>query len=78
MKLKIGMPEFLILFSLLMYPQSFWFSIIAFGLGTLGRVFDYTLEYNLEHKKTEALNSEITNAADAIRNIFKKDNLDEH
>ena len=78
MKLKIGMPEVLVLFSLFMFSQSFWFSVIAFSLGTLGRIFDYVLVWSLEQKKTEALNTEITNAAESIRNIFKKDNLDEH
>ena len=73
MKVKFGMPELLILFSLFMFAQSFWFSVAAFSLGTLARVFDYVLHWSLEQKKAEALNEEITNAADAIKNIFKND-----
>ena len=73
MKLKLGMPEVLVLFSLFMFAQSFWFSVIAFSLGVLGRFFDVVMEKRLEQKKAEAINSEINNAADAIRNIFNTD-----
>ncbi|OUW75240.1 MAG: hypothetical protein CBD74_14850 [Saprospirales bacterium TMED214] len=73
MKLKLGMPEVLVLFSLFMFSQSFWFSIIAFSLGLLGRFFDFVMEKSLEQKKAEAINSEINNAADAIRNMFNTD-----
>ena len=78
MKLKFGMPEVLILFSLFMYTQSFWVSVISFVLGVTGRLFDYVLHWSLEQKKAEAINSEINNAADAIRNIFRTDSQDEH
>tara|TARA_X000000950_G_C13833612_1_gene627233 strand:+ start:67 stop:303 length:237 start_codon:yes stop_codon:yes gene_type:complete len=78
MKLKIGMPEVLVLFSLFIFELSFWFSIIAFSIGILGRLFDYVINWNIEQKKVEALNSEITGAADAIRNIFRTDPADEH
>lgn len=73
MKLKLGMPEVLVLFSLFMFSQSFWFSVIAFSLGVLGRFFDFVMEKSLEQKKAEAINSEINNAADAIRNMFNTD-----
>ena len=73
MKLKLGMPEVLVLFSLFMFAQSFWFSVIAFSLGVLGRFFDFVMQQSLEHNKAEAINSEINNAADAIRNIFNTD-----
>ena len=73
MKLKLGMPEVLVLFSLFMFSQSFWFSVIAFSLGVLGRFFDFVMEKSLEQKKAEAINSEINNAADAIRNMFNVD-----
>ena len=73
MKLKLGMPEVLVLFSLFMFSQSFWFSIVAFSLGVLGRFFDFVMEKSLEQKKAEAINSEINNAADAIRNMFNTD-----
>lgn len=78
MKLTFGMPEVLVLFGLVMYTQSFWFSIIAFVLGVLGRMSDYLLHWSLEQKKSEAINTEINNAADAIRNIFNVDTKDEH
>ena len=70
MKLKFGMPEVLVLFSLFMYTQSYWFSVIAFVLGTLGRMFDYLITWSLEQKQAEAMSSEINNAAAAIKNIF--------
>ena len=73
MKLKLGMPEVLVLFSLFMFSQSFWFSIVAFSLGVLGRFFDFVMEKSLEQKKAEAINSEINNAAAAIRNMFNTD-----
>ena len=78
MKLKLGMPEVLVLFSLFMFSQSFWFSIVAFSLGVLGRFFDFVMEKSLEQKKADALNSEINNAADTIRNIFGTNSKNEH
>ena len=78
MKLKFGMPEVLVLFSLFMYTQSYWFSVIAFVLGTLGRMFDYLITWSLEQKQAEAMSSEINNAAAAIKNIFSTDIKNEH
>lgn len=78
MKINLGMPEVLVLFSLFIYTQSFWFSVIAFVLGTLGRLSTYLLDWSLEQKKAEAINSEINNAADTIRNLFNSDNKNEH
>ena len=71
MKFKFAMPELLIVFSLFMFSQSFWFAIIAFSLGVISRTFEYVLTWSLEQKKAEAINEEITNAADALKNIFK-------
>ena len=78
MKINLGMPEVLVFFSLFIYTQSFWFSVIAFVLGTLGRLSVYLLDWSLEQKKAEAINSEINNAADTIRNLFNPDNKNEH
>ena len=69
--IKFGMPELLVTVSLFLYSQSFWFSIIAFCLGVLARFMEYMLYWSLEQKKAEAINSELTGAAETLRNIFK-------
>ena len=56
MQVKIGMPEILVLFSLVMYSQSFTFSIIAFCLGLFSRLGTYLIDYGTEQKKVEAIN----------------------
>ena len=75
MQLKIGMPEILVLFSLLIYSNSFTFSIIAFCLGLSGRLFDYITQYSIEMKKAEAVNQNIEDMGQALSGLFgaKKD-----
>jgi len=69
--IKFSMPELLVVVSLFLYSQSFWFSIIAFSLGVLSRFMEYILNWSLEQKKAEAINEEITGAAEALKSIFK-------
>ena len=40
------MPEILIIFSLMMYPLSVPFSILAFTLGLMARIIDYLMSYS--------------------------------
>jgi hypothetical protein len=70
MQLKIGMPEFLILFSLLIYSNSFTFSLVAFCLGIAGRLFDYVTQHSLELKKAEAVNQNIEEMGQALSGLF--------
>ena len=70
MQLKIGMPEILILFSLLIYSNSFTFSLVAFCLGIAGRLFDYVTQYSLELKKAEAVNQNIEDMGQALSGLF--------
>ena len=70
MQLKIGMPEILILFSLLIYSNSFTFSLVAFCLGIAGRLFDYVTQYSLELKKAEAMNQNIEDVGQALSGLF--------
>lgn len=69
--IKFGMPELLVTVSLFLYSQSFWFSIIAFSLGVTSRFMEYILNWSLEQKKAEAINNELTGAAETLKNIFK-------
>ena len=75
MELKLGMPEFLILFSLVMNSQSFTFSVIAFSLGLVGRIFDYVMNYSIEMKKAESINQSVDELGTAFKDLFgaKKD-----
>ena len=75
MQLKIGMPEILILFSLVIYSQSFTFSVIAFCLGLFTRGFDYIAQYSVEMKRAETLNQSLDEVGTAFKDIFggKKD-----
>ena len=69
--IKFGMPELLVVVALFLYSQSFWFSIISFSLGVVARFMEYIMNWSLEQKKAEAINEEITGAAEALKNIFK-------
>ena len=75
MQVKLGMPEILILFSLLMYSQSFTFSIIAFVLGLSGRIASYIMDWGIEQKKAEALSQNVDDLSSAFKDLFggKKD-----
>ena len=70
MQLKIGMPEILVLFSLIIYSNSFTFSLVAFCLGIAGRIFDYVSQYTIEMKKAEAMNQNIEEMGQALSGLF--------
>ena len=70
MDIKIGMPEILVLFALVIYPQSFTFSATAFCLGLLGRIFSYVMNYSIEMKKTESLNQSVDELGNAFKDMF--------
>ena len=70
MKLKLGMPEVLVLFSLFMFEMSFWFSIVSFSLGVFGRVVDYITNYSLEMKKAESINQSVDDLGNAFKDLF--------
>ena len=56
--IKIGMPEVLVLYSLIMYPQSYILSLVALVLGIVSRLVCYTSEKDLDDKlKLQQLNS---------------------
>ena len=71
--IKFAMPELLVVCSLFLYSQSFWFSIISFTLGVLARFIEYVLTWSAEQKKAEAINEEFNNAAETLKNLFKTD-----
>ena len=75
MQVKLGMPEILIIFSLIMYSQSFTFSVIAFCLGLVSRSCVSLLEHGVEAKKAEALNNTAEELGQQFKDIFgaKKD-----
>ena len=70
MNIKLGMPELLVLFSLFMYSQSFWFSIVAFNLGLVGRIVQYLMDYSTELKKAEAINQSVDELGTAFKDLF--------
>lgn len=70
MDIKIGMPEILVLFALVIYSQSFTFSATAFCLGLLGRIFSYVMNYSIEMKKTESLNQSVDELGNAFKDMF--------
>ena len=70
MKVKLEMPEILVLFSLFMYSQSFWFSIIAFSLGLGSRLINYLIEYGAEMKKKEVIDQNVEELSSAIKDMF--------
>lgn len=70
MDIKIGMPEILVAFALLMYPQSFTFSTVAFCLGLCGRIFSYVMNYSIEAKRAETLNQSVDDLGNAFKDMF--------
>ena len=70
MQVKLGMPEILVIFSLLMYSQSFTFSIIAFCLGVFSRVAAYLVDYGQETKKVEAINQTAEDFSSVLTGLF--------
>jgi len=75
MQIKLGMPEILVLFSLLMYSQNLYFSLTAFSFGLLGRIIEYLIVYGAEMKKVEATNKNIDELGTVIKDMLgdKKD-----
>lgn len=73
MKIKIAMPEILVLFSLLMYPQSFTFSIVAFVLGLTGRIFSYVMDFHEKQTQAQSVKEGVDEMAEALKGIFKSD-----
>jgi len=63
-KINIGMPEILIIFSLFMYSQSFWFSVIAFSIGVISRLCAVALDRAEEQEKIKKTSEIIEQSAD--------------
>ena len=74
MNIRFSMPELLVLFSLIMYSQSYSFSVLAFCLGLAGRIMAYLIEYSVEQKKAESMKGDIEEVANAFKGIFNGDN----
>ena len=70
MNVKLGMPEVLVLFSLFMYSQNFWFSIIAFTAGVIGRFCTYILETGAKAKLAEQKKQDVDSVAEFVKDIF--------
>ena len=73
MKIKIAMPEILVLFSLLIYPQSFTFSIVAFVLGLTGRILSYVMDFHEKQTQAQSVKEGVDEMAEALKGIFKSD-----
>ena len=73
MKIKIAMPEILVLFSLLMYTHSFTFSIVAFVLGLTGRIFSYVMDFHEKQTQAQSVKEGVDEMAEALKGIFKGD-----
>jgi len=75
MNIKIGMPEILVIFSLMIYTHSYTFSSIAFVLGILARIIQYLMDYSEKLKKAETLTNSVEEAQEVLKDLFnvKKD-----
>jgi len=51
MNIRFGMPEILVIFSMLLYQSSQTFSIIAFIMGVLASVVVYAINFKDEEKE---------------------------
>lgn len=75
MNIKIGMPEILVIFSLMIYTHSYTFSCIAFVLGVLARIIQHLMDYSEKLKKAETLSNSVEEAQEVLKDLFnvKKD-----
>jgi hypothetical protein len=73
MNIKLSMPEILIIFSLMMYPLSVPFSILAFALGLIARIIDYLMSYSEKLKKSESINESVEEVAEVLKGLFNVD-----
>ena len=75
MNIKIGMPEILVIFSLMIYTHSYTFSSIAFVLGIFARIIQYLIDYSEKLKKAETLSNSVEEAQEVLKDLFnvKKD-----
>jgi len=74
MDIKLGMPELLLIFSLVVYSQSFTFSVIAFCLGVSARIVGYVMNYSIQMKKAETLEQNVEDLGKAFTDIFSVKN----
>ena len=70
MNIKLGMPEILVLFSLVMYSQSFTFSVIAFCIGVFSRLSTYLIDYGTEVKRAESINQSTEELGNVFKDVF--------
>ena len=66
MKITIGMPEILVLFSLLIYHNNFWFSIVAFCLGVGSRLASTSIEQAERKQRILAISNLVTTTVASI------------
>ena len=72
MKIKFGMPEALVIFSVLMYSNSFWFSVIAFCLGVLSSLASFLIEYSEKQEQSKQLTDEAAKAQKTLSNFLSR------
>jgi len=70
MNIKFSMPELLVLFSLFMYSQSFWFAVGAFTLGVISRLTVYLLDYGKELKRAENLSNGLDELSATVKDML--------
>lgn len=70
MKLVIGMPEVLVLFSALMYNQSWGLSVFALVLGIISRFVTWSMETTKEKEKEEKKLENAKSIEQAVSNIL--------
>ena len=75
MNIKIGMPEILVIFSLMIFTHSYRFSFIAFVLGIFAIIIQYLIDYSEKLKKAETLSNSVEEAQEVLKDLFnvKKD-----
>ena len=75
MKIQLGMPELLIVFSLVIYSQAIWFSIIAFCLGLSGRILSFCLEWQQKIERTKENSKMVSELAETLSGFANPSNF---
>ena len=67
MKVAFGMPEVLVLFSLFMYSQNFWFSILAFCAGLILRLFAFAMTFQEKRERNEIITASLATLGSLVK-----------
>ena len=68
--INFGTSQLLIVASVFMYSQNFWFSIIMFCLGLITATVDYSIRWNAEQEKEKKSKEAVDKVEENLKSLF--------